>query len=384
MSNATNGLQEAPEPAGLDAILSDALEKFEPAGQDAPAVAVAATDGTDDAAKAAATQNDATNRDKSGKFAKKSAEAATPSDKEPAATEAKPATDPANQPAQAAQPIEAPARWSEADKAKFAKLPREAQEIVTERAKAMEADYTRKNQELAETRKTIEPLIGEVSKLNPLLQQLRYTPQQFIAESGAVATNLLSSDPHSRANAIAYLVQHRQVPIPELLDALGIPLPIAGEGQQRPDPASAQLHQKVSGLEQQLRQFTERAETEELQRLQNEFSSLAQIKDDKGSPKFPHFSRVQRTMLQLVASGQANTWDDAYTKSVRLDDELYQQTLTEERERVAAATEAARLEALDKAKKARRTVISGGAVNGGSKPSGLDAHLNAAMERAGF
>ena len=381
MSNATDGLQETPEPAGLDAILSDALADYTEG-----AAPVTLPDNPDEAAAAAAKPNTAANRDESGKFAKKSAEAATPSDKEPAATGAKPATDPAIQPAETPQPIEAPARWSEADKAKFATLPREAQEIVTERAKAMEADYTRKNQELAETRKSIEPLIGEVSKLNPLLQQLRYTPQQFIAESGAVANNLLSSDPSHRAGAIAYLVQHRQVPIPELLDALGIPLPTAGDGQQqlRPDPVSAQLHQKVTGLEHQLRQFTERAETEELQRLQNEFTSLGQIKDDKGSAKFPHFDRVQRTMLQLVATNQASTWADAYTKSVRLDDELYQQTLAEERASVAAATEAARLEALDKAKKNKRTVISGGAANGGSKPSGLDAHLTAAMERNGF
>lgn len=385
MSPATDGLQEAPEPAGLDAILTENLKDYgnEP-------VAAAIPEATDDTAGKTAEELkvDATGRahGADGKFApKKSAEAETPSVPEPAPAEAKTATDPAIQPAPVVQPIEAPARWSEAEKAEFAKLPREAQQVLSERHKAMEADYTRKTQEVAETRKGIEPLLGEVQRLNPLLQQMGYTPQQFLAESGAVASNLLSGNPSDRASAIAYLVQHRNIPVADVLNALGVPLPNAGEGQQQqPDPVFMQLRQQVTGLEQRLRQQDERRQVEETQRAQAEFNALGQAKDDSGQAKFPHFQRVSKTMLQLVATNQAETWDAAYTKAVRLDDDLFKQTVEAERASVAAAAEKARLDAVEKAKKAKPVVTSGGAANGGNKLSGLDAHLSGALERAGF
>ena len=383
MAEATDGLQEAPEPAGLDALLTENLKDY---GKE-PEVAASAEPTEAPADTPSEPKIDATGRAHAadGKFApKKSAEPATPSEPEPAVGDAKPATDPAIQPAPAVQPIEAPARWSEAEKAEFAKLPREAQQVLSDRHKAMEADYTRKTQEVAETRKGIEPLLGEVQRLNPLLQHMGYTPQQFLAESGAVATNLLSGNPSDRAGAIAYLVQHRNIPIAEVLNALGVPLPNAGDGSQQPDPAFLQLRQDFTSLQQQLRQMNERRQVEETQRAQAEFDALGAAKDESGQPKFPHFARVKTAMLQLVANNQAPTWDDAYTKAVRLDDELYKQTVETERASVAAAAEQARLAAVEKAKKAQPVKLSGGSPSGGSKLTGLDAHLSGALERAGF
>jgi hypothetical protein len=42
----------------------------------------------------------------------------------------------------------------------------------------MEGDYTRKTQELAETRKSVEPLIQEVGKWSPYLRQIGLTPDR--------------------------------------------------------------------------------------------------------------------------------------------------------------------------------------------------------------
>jgi hypothetical protein len=281
------------------------------------------------------------------------------------------------------QPIEPPARWSDADKAKFAALPREAQEIVADRAKAMEADYTRKTQEVAETRKGIEPVLGEFQRLNPLLQHMGMTPQQFIAESGQVASNLLSGNPRDRAGAIAYLVQHRQIPVADVLTALGVPISQTGDALVA-DPVVPQLHQKVTSLEQQLRQMNEQAALHERQRAQAEFDALGQAKDDSGQLKYPHFARVSQAMIQLVASGQADTWDNAYSKSVRLDDELYQQTIAAEQAKIAADAEKARLAAVEKAKKAQPVKSSDGSPKGAASLKGLDAHIAGAMARAGL
>lgn len=379
MTEATEALSpqaDAPEPAkGLDAILSSAIEKSGYGEEAKPA---------EKPADVIETPKEDRPRDASGRFLPKESADAKPSDTEPAKAEAKPAETVATEPP-APEPIQPPARWSDADKAEFAKLAPEAQKLLLARYSAIEGDYTRKTQEIAETRKAFEPVVGEIQRLNPLLQHMGMTPQQFIAESGAVANNLLSGNPQQRANAIAYLVQHRQVPVPELLNALGIPLPPGAEGlqMQRPDPAVSQLHQTVSGLQAQLRQMTEQRELEERQRAQAEFDALGQAKDQNGQPKFPHFERVRNAMIQLVASNQADTWDAAYIKAVRLDDELYKQTVEAERQRVAAEAEKARLEAVEKAKKAQPVKSSDGAPKGGQQLKGLDAHLSAAIERMG-
>lgn len=363
------------QPAGLDAIISSAIETTGYGEDPAP---VAAEETPTETIETKADRA----RDASGRFVAKEQAEASPSAKEPAAEAKAAEPNKAVEPPKV-EPIQPHPRWDEATKALFAQLPPDAQKIVLEREKATEADYTRKTQELAETRKAFEPVIGEVQKLNPLLQQMGYTAPQFIAESAAVASNLLSGSPTDRANAIAYLVQHRQVPLPELLNALGIPLPQGGEGVQvrTPDPAYNQLHQTVLGLQNQLRQINEQKTLEERQRAQAEFDALGQAKDESGQPKYPYFDRVNKTMLQLVANGQAETWEAAYLKAVRLDDDLYKASVEAERQRVAAEAEKQRQEAVNKAKKAGPVAKSDGTPHGGTALKGLDAHLSAALEK---
>lgn len=374
------GTQETEQAVGLDAILSKNLEGY---GEDTPAVkeVEAAVEKTADELKL-----DATGRAHAadGKFAaKKSAEEPAPTGQADTSA-AIPAAQTQADTAPKVQQVELPEAWSAEWKAKAATLPPDQQQLLVEQYKAMQGDYTRKTQATAETQRQIEPIIGEVQKLNPLLTHMGMTPQQFIAESGAVAGNLLSGNPKNRADAIAYLVQHRQVPIPELLSALGVSVSPDGQGVRPPDPAISQLHQTVSTLQTQLRQQQEHQANQERQRAQAEFSALGQAKDNDGQAKFPHFQRVSQTMLQLVASGQSDTWDNAYSKAVRLDDELYKQTVETERQRVSVEAEKQRLEAVEKAKKAQPVKSSDGSPSGAAKLKGLDAHISGALERSGF
>lgn len=380
MSEAEAGLQDTPEPAGLDAILSSALEGY---GDD-PKPEVAAE--TTEAAPAAETKADHPSdptRYADGTFKPTKSAEAKPSEPEPAA-EAKPAIPAAVDPA-TVQPIDPHPRWSAELKADFAKWSPDVQKAFKDRYGEAEADYTRKTQELAETRKGIEPLLGEVQQLAPVLQRFGMTPHQFMRESAIVADRLSSGPPEQRGQALAYLAQLHQIPVGAVLQALNIPIPQVGhDGQLQPvDPAVSQLHQTVAGLQAQLRQMNEQRANEERQRAQAEFDALGQAKDQSGQPKFPHFERVRQAMIQLVASGQSDTWDDAYTKSVRLDDELYKQTVEAERARVAAEAEKQRLAAVEKAKKAQPVKSSDGA-RGAVQLKGLDAHIAGAMERAGF
>lgn len=358
------------EPAGLDAILSTALEGY----GDEPAQAVEAT--TDEAAKTPAEikiDADGRARAADGKFASTKPAEAAPSATEPAQAEAKPAEPLAVDPAPV-QPIAPPDRWSPEDKAKFTALPREAQEVVLDRYKGMEADYTRKTQELAETRKSVEPLIQEVGKWSPYLRQIGLTPDKAFTDMLTTEYTLRTGTPEQKSQSLAYLAQY-----------YGVPLPTAGDGGEtsQPNPAITQLHQTVAGLQSQLRQMSEQSVLSERQRAQAEFDALGQAKDQSGQAKFPHFERVKQTMIQLVASGQTDTWDNAYSKSVRLDDDLYKQTVETERNRVAADAEKQRLEAVEKAKKAQPVKSSDGSL-GGRQLKGLDAHIAGAMSRAGI
>jgi hypothetical protein len=371
---------EALEPAaGLDAIISGAIEKSG-YGDDTPKPETSGEEQTPDL------KVDATGRVHApdGKFAPKKPAEAEPSLAEPAKPDANPEKPLAAEPA-LAQPVEPHARWSPELKAEFAKWPPDVQKAFRDRHDATEADYTRKTQELAETRKGVEPLLGEVKRLEPLFQQWQTTPQDFIQRSVNVVSSLTSNNPQDRVNTVAGLVQSYRVPLDGLLQALGIPLPQVGEnGQATIDPTTLQLRQQVQELATSLHSMREQATLQERQRAQAEFDALGQTKDDSGQAKFPHFERVKQTMIQLVANNQAETWDQAYSKAVRLDDDLYKQTVEAERVSVQEAAEKARLEAVEKAKKTAPVKTSSAPPGGATQLKGLDAHLGAAMERVGF
>lgn len=379
----TGGTQETEQATGLDAIISSAMEKSgygdETVVEPVVAPAVAAPEKAEPI-----TDADGRVRTPDGKFAStKPAEAAAP-DAAAQAT-AIPTTPTAPGTAPVVQQVALPEAWTDEWKAKAATLPPDQQQLLVDQYKAMQGDYTRKSQATAETQKQLEPITGEIQRLTPLLQHMRMTPQQFIAESGAVASNLLSGNPKDRAGAIAYLVQHRQVPIAELLTALGVPTPQAGpDGQMTVDPTTTQLRQELSDLKRSFQQLGQQEQVRQSQQAEAEFNAIGSTKDEKGAPKFPHFERVRGSMIRLVADNIAANWDEAYSKAVRLDDDLHKQVVEQERTRALAEAEAARQEAVDKAKKATSVKVSSGSPGGAAKVSGLDAHISAAMERSGF
>jgi hypothetical protein len=175
-----------------------------------------------------------------------------------------------------------------------------------------------------------------------------------------------------------------RLPRTVLRGSMGVPTTAGGGDPSQPDPAITQLHQTVSGLQQQLRQMNEQRVVQERERAQAEFDALGQAKDDKWSGEIPAFRAGQADHDPTGASGQADTWDTAYSKSVRLDDELYKQTVEAERNPRCGRAEKQRLEAVEKAKKAQPVKSSDGSPKGGAQLKGLDAHISAAMERAGF
>lgn len=359
MTDTDLGPQDTEPAKGLDAILENALDNF---GEEPTAVAQEPKDTEQKELK-----TDATGRlhGDGGKFAKKVSAEAKPSDKEPAA-EAKTAEAITTEPPHA-EPIQPPARWSEADKADFARLSPEGQKLFLARYNAIEGDYTRKTQEIAEQRKRYEPLISKADKWSPYFQQIGMTPDAALDALAQAEYTLRNGSPAEKQAVFARLAHDYGV------------APFTGQqpqgyAQPQSDPTVATLLQEVQALKQH-------QELSENQKVQSEIESFRQAKAQDGSPQYPHFERVRETMGRLIDGGHADDLPTAYAKAVRLDDELFKETVESERKRVADEAERARMEAVEKAKKASPVRSSDGSPKGGAQLKGLDAHLDAAMQR---
>jgi hypothetical protein len=357
-----------PDKGNLDSIISDAIKDVE--AKNAPQA--------DKSSEAPETNNDGRTRDERGRFVAKDSAPAKPSDKEPAKPDAKTAEPAKAEPVQAEQPLEAPARWSEADKAAFSGWPRDVQQAVLQRYKDMEADYTRKTQEIAETRKAYEPVHQELGKWSQYLQRLGLRPEQAINQMLTVEYNLRNGTPEQKQQALAYLAELYQASLPAQNSA------DPNAPQPAVDPRIPQLSRQVAELTQRLSEIQTKATQDERARAEAEFNALAQIKDQNGQPKYPHFEKVRQSMIQLVATGQAPDWDAAYSKAIRLDDELYKQTVEAERQRVLEEQEKARAEAIEKAKKAAPVKTSSAMPKGSAAATDLDSIIAGAMSKAGF
>lgn len=354
-------LADTPEPAGLDAILSDAMDGY---GEEPQAPAKESPDTPDIKLDERGRAHGA-----DGKFVPKTTDSADakPSAVEPAKAEATPPLNAVVEPPKP-EPIQPHARWDEPTKALFATWSPDVQKAFLDRHNAFEGDYTRKTQELSEQRKSVEPLLAETQKWSPYLQQLGMSPDRAF---GA----LLQAEYTLRTGN----TQQKQAMLSQLARDYGISFNAEEVGQPL-DPAISQLHQTVAGLQNQLLTFRQQQEQTERQKIDAELTSFSQSKDAQGQAKYPHYERVRQTMGHLMASGQAETLESAYTKAIRLDDELFNQTVEAEKKKAADGLEKARLEAVEKAKKAQPVKTSDGPPKGGTQYKGLDAHLGAALE----
>jgi hypothetical protein len=264
-------------------------------------------------------------------------------------------------------------------KAEFSKWNPEAQKAFRARHDEVEADYTRKTQELAETRKAVEPLLTEVQRYLPVMQRLGFTPDRFLAESATVAHHLTGGTPQHQGQAIAYLMQLHKVPLESVLAAHGVNL---NPGETvKADPNVQQSQQELFEVRQRQAALESRLQEFQVMQAQTQFEAIGASKDQNGTPLYPHWDRVKGTMINLVRQGLSTEWNDAYQKAVRLDDELYKQSLAQTQAAVADAEAKRRQEALDKAKKAQPVVTSAAAPAGGTERKGLDAHLAAALDK---
>ena len=267
-------------------------------------------------------------------------------------------------------PLEAPKNWSEEVRSKFKDLPRDAQEYMLKRDKEMTADYTRKTQEVAQQRKSFESLDKVIA---PMRQQ--------IAASGVGEAEYISR----LLNADMALRNNPKMALKQLAQGYGIDLSSIEEtvDWNDSDPQITQLQQQNQAILAELNQFKKQNLQSARQQTENQISAFAESKDEKGNLKYPHFEQVRVKMGNLIDAGEAKGLEDAYAKSIRLDDDLYKQSLDSQRKSAKAEEDARRKAAVEKAKKVRpRTATT--PPSGSVKNSDLDSLLMESISSAGI
>ena len=283
--------------------------------------------------------------------------------------EATPDTDtPESEGEPAPDALAAPTTWPAEHREAFSDLPEEQQNFMLQREKERDAAFTRKTTELAEQRREVEGVAGVLA---PYKEQMR---AHGISEAEYIS-RLMSYDNALRQNpqaAIGQLAQHYGINLSNDSGADWV-------DETPPDPQFQQLQQQLNNTNAELNSLKQGQINREHHQLVGQVEGFATETDSKGNLKHPHFEAVRERMGRLVNAGETTDLQEAYEKAVRMDDDLFKQTLQAERKAVATQEEGRRKAAVDKAKKAAPGRTSGTPPSGSVKESDLDSILRSTI-----
>tara|TARA_R110000772_G_scaffold144333_1_gene254084 strand:+ start:225 stop:1355 length:1131 start_codon:yes stop_codon:yes gene_type:complete len=267
--------------------------------------------------------------------------------------------------------LAAPKNWSDDVKKVFDTLPQESQEFMIKRDKEMTSDYTKKTQELAEQRKNIEAL-------DKVLQPARQTIHATGISEPEYISRLLNADNALRTNP--------KMALRQLAQGYGIDLSSMNEESESwndPDPQYAQLLQQNQHIMSELNQFKQQNMQSTVAQTEQTVEQFSAKTGADGKLTHPHFDKVRVKMGNLIDAGEAKGLDDAYTKAVRLDDDLYEEAIKASRLSVKRQEDSKRKAAVDKARKVKPS-SSANPPKGSVKTTDLDSLLMTSIEGAGF
>jgi len=267
--------------------------------------------------------------------------------------------------------LAAPKNWSDDVKKVFDTLPQESQEFMIKRDKEMTSDYTKKTQDLAEQRKNIEAL-------DKVLQPARQTIHATGISEPEYISRLLNADNALRTNP--------KMALRQLAQGYGIDLSTMNEESESwndPDPQYAQLLQQNQHIMSELNQFKQQNMQSTVAQTEQTVEQFSAKTGADGKLTHPHFDKVRIKMGNLIDAGEAKGLDDAYTKAVRLDDDLYEEAIKASRLSVKKQEDSKRKAAVDKARKVKPS-SSANPPKGSVKTTDLDSLLMTSIEGAGF
>lgn len=322
-------------------------------------------------------------RDENGRF-KAADDAPEAEEDEPEATASaeEPATEPEASDEATEEESERPAwddghfrGWEPEHREKFASLTPEQQTAVMEFKGLSDAALTRAQTEFAEFRKVAEPLTRVANEARDVFAAANMTPDQALAGYANIERTLAFGTLDQKYQLLGQIAQTYGIPL-DIQSAVPFDADIDNLRQVHDrDSRLRQEQARIAQLESQLNEVRQ-------QQYQSQIASFAAATNADGSPKHPHFEVVKGAMGQLLASGAAQSMEDAYAMAAK----PIEDRIAAELARVSATTTAKQREAVEKAKRAAPLKKSPQpALNGhrAAAPS-LDDAINQALDSAGF
>ena len=264
--------------------------------------------------------------------------------------------------------LAAPKTWPAEHREAFEHLPEEQQSFMMQREQERDAAFTRKPTELAEQRKQVEGLQGVLAPYRQQMQANGISEAEYVSR-------LMSYDNALRQNpkqALQSLAQHYGI---RLSNDSGVDYV-----EETPsDPQILQLQQQLNQTQAHIQTMQQSQTMAQQQQLVDQVESFATAKDAKGNLKHPYFEKLRERMGRLVNAGETTDLDEAYTMALRLDNDLYNETIANERKAVAKKEDNRRKAAVEKAKKVQPTRGNGALPSGSVKPSDLDDILRTSI-----
>jgi hypothetical protein len=236
---------------------------------------------------------------------------------------------------------EVPKSWKTDMHASWATLDPNVANYVAQREQEMQRgvdDY----------RSRAEPALAFFTQLSPFLQgaqQRGATMEQIASDARQLyetRANLYHQDPQVRLQTLLQVADSAGLPVRQWL---------TGQGQAPAiDPNMQAIYQRMQQLEGSLAQRDQFEQQQVQMQVDNEIATFA-----GDAEKHPHFQALSETMGQLIQAGLANDLDSAYSKALRMNDDLWQQEQARQRQ---AADQQARTNADKAAKAARSNAVS--------------------------
>ena len=201
-----------------------------------------------------------------------------------------------------------------------------------------------------EQNKGVEPLKHKAQRADLLEQSLGPVGQElaqrgigldvFLRDIGNTVWTLARGTPEQKRATLLNIAQQYGVNVAQQ----------AAEATQQSNPELDKLRAELHGVRSVIERQHQDRETAEWAQVHN---AITQFAND--AEKYPHFAAVRVTMGRLIQTGEADSMETAYSKAVRLHDDIWQQ----EQAKTAADSEAKRKADQDaRAKAARASAVS--------------------------
>lgn len=279
-----------------------------------------------EAAEENAENNAENKRDDNGRFKKAESDTAETADTQDQAERVE-------TPAQARNPW---ASWKKEAQSALSQLPPETQRMIQEREEQFHKGIEQYKQDAYQGRSLNKALAPHLEYLN----QVGVAPEQAISTLIQAEKLLRTSDPQTKTQMFMKLAHDYGIDVNSLTN---VPF----------DPYKYQLEQQLASQQAMLQQITQSKQIAEEAQLGQTIEQFAQTHE--------YFDDVRETMADLLDKGLASDLNDAYSKAVRLNDNVFNR-VNGSTNQVQRANNAA------KAAKAAAVQVKGSPV-GGLKPT---------------